>query len=648
MQFPNLKFHGIKDNATVGDTIGLIITYARKFHNQKAVDQAIRHLGDPHSINFLRNLFNYVDRNVRYLKDPPGDEYVATPDYVMKMHQGDCKKMATFFGAVLTKLGIKHYYKVISYDAIGYEHIYVIVPSRSGSYTVLDPVADHRFNNEIPHAKELVFDLNGNIVRLHAIGNGPNPAQSYPPFYGGFNVPTTPFNPYNNPYTIYGNNQVESANDWPDPLTAWQDSYFPGRIDSTYFPGYGAFGAVGSMGATPCGDFSDSQEDCEGASDETGPINCNWYGAAYDPPCDAFGKEVTPIELQRQLAPVTPPRPSRPPYYAAYTPRREFQMKRRVPRGLSISNGQLDSDLNDLSGIFKMGGSDLKKLGSIAGYLILPLFIERYNWLMKAGNKPVLTIPGDLQAKINQIKTWVLGNTRAGFHETYLIYLMIGFTEGTGINPITAINNMYVTRDYQIGGEEEDGENSWAQIKKWAGEAWDFVKGIFERNISKDLENFPATARWTVPDWKRLFGVALGPGDVPGPLPTHTGTVAPIVYVAQRSPGSDEIFFRTQGYVPVTKGETFTIENAPGYSGVYVATDSVQTTASNVPGQKVYIKGTINLNSPTYKFLGDKHQDHIKAGTLTDGVTGAPPTIPTAKGAAAILPIGILAALLLS
>jgi hypothetical protein len=84
---------------------------------------------------------------------------------------GDCKKMSTAISSVLKCSGkFEPLLKVISYDGINWEHIYVITKLGDKWYT-LDPVNDCKFNQEIPHAKAIVYNLKGDMNKLSLLGN---------------------------------------------------------------------------------------------------------------------------------------------------------------------------------------------------------------------------------------------------------------------------------------------------------------------------------------------------------------------------------------------------------------------------------------------------------------------------------------------
>ena len=550
----------VKKNATVFDTIGLIITFARKFPFQDSVTKAIRASHSSDKITFLRKLFDYVCRNTRYLKDTIGKEKIYTPDRSMREgHIGiDCKKYATFLGAALHRVGIKHYYKVISYDGSSYEHIYVIVPLKTDGYITLDPVNDCKFNQELQHKKAMLYDINGKPVELelHALGKKRNLGQ-----------PGT---------------------------AAWEAFHNSRTWENYYRPGYGPVAGNGSV---------------------------TEHGGA-DPSAERLRRMSTT----------------------------EGFLPPRMRGGIN----SLNYDLDVLGALFKMGNTDLKKLGRTVPYLLLPIFAEQYNALAKAANKPTFVIPTDLKDKIALSRTWIVSKSRKAFHQTYWVYIGLGFSEAVGEPPLVAIDKMFKSKDIQLSGlGQEEGSVEWQAVKKIAKEAWNFIKSLVVTNIDKELEDYPESARFSVADWKRMFGVPLEPGGGPGeepppPQASHTGITAHLLYVAQNYTKTDEISFRTRGVVPVTPGETFTVE-APGYDGVYVALESFPI-AGTVPGQRIITKGRVNTNSPTFRMVdtetGPIEYDDLNKGIVIDGVTSSQAS-PAGKTTQMLLPLGILSFFLL-
>lgn len=169
----------IKENADAEDTVELILSTIRNYSNSAAVRKIIAATGTAKQqplMQFLKKLFHYAAENFPYQKDSDGIEMIYTPDKILRDGKTlgiDCKKFTTILGAVLLNQKINFRAKVISYDGMNWEHIYIIVPLKDGSYITLDPVNHKLFNKEISHRKARVYDLNGNFMDLKLLGKRP-------------------------------------------------------------------------------------------------------------------------------------------------------------------------------------------------------------------------------------------------------------------------------------------------------------------------------------------------------------------------------------------------------------------------------------------------------------------------------------------
>lgn len=161
----------IKDRGTVEDTIQLIAQTIRRYHNSDTVNNAIKRLDATASlIDFLEQLFEFICDNVIYERDPVGHEMVTTPKRLLEDAVGDCKKMSVFIGAVLLKKNIPFYLKVVSYNKIEWAHIYIIVPLEDGTYVIVDPVNNCKFNKEVNYRKSRIYNVNGKVMTLSLLG----------------------------------------------------------------------------------------------------------------------------------------------------------------------------------------------------------------------------------------------------------------------------------------------------------------------------------------------------------------------------------------------------------------------------------------------------------------------------------------------
>ena len=169
------------DDAVTEDTVRLIIKTINNFWNTAYIKQVcdILSVGNPDTLEFCRRLFGVCCVNVKYTRDPIGHEIVFTPQLLMKVGKGDCKKFTTFICAVLKYKGIPCYTKVVSYDGRDWEHIYAVATNSQGKEIILDPVNHCMFNSEVEHKKARINYLNGtyskDMTKLSLMGNIPQP-----------------------------------------------------------------------------------------------------------------------------------------------------------------------------------------------------------------------------------------------------------------------------------------------------------------------------------------------------------------------------------------------------------------------------------------------------------------------------------------
>ena len=174
----------VKENATVGDTLNLISSAIRNYYQSPFVLQKVKELnptGDKY--HFMKRLFDDVCKKVKYVLDPEGHEKVYTPERTYREGKGDCKKMTVAIASVLKAAGIEPYLKHVYYtNGENWTHIYVVVPLGDG-YVTLDPVNDCKFDTEVEHSKETIFDINGKIIKdmnLSMMGAKPGVKQVQP------------------------------------------------------------------------------------------------------------------------------------------------------------------------------------------------------------------------------------------------------------------------------------------------------------------------------------------------------------------------------------------------------------------------------------------------------------------------------------
>lgn len=179
------------DNIVTDDTVRLIVKTINNFWNTPYIKQVceILSVGNPDTLEFCRRLFGVCCVNVKYQRDPIGHEIVFTPQLLMKVGKGDCKKFTTFICAVLKYKGIPCATKVVSYDGFDWEHIYAIVLAKTvNGYIILDPVNHCKFNSEVDFRKARINYLDGTysniMTKLSLMGNIPQAMT--PESYAGY------------------------------------------------------------------------------------------------------------------------------------------------------------------------------------------------------------------------------------------------------------------------------------------------------------------------------------------------------------------------------------------------------------------------------------------------------------------------------
>jgi transglutaminase-like putative cysteine protease len=66
-------------------------------------------------------LYNTVKSRIRYVSDPPVDEWLQTADLTLQNNEGDCDDMAVLIAAVAVLLGIPVRFEAVGFNR--YEHV---------------------------------------------------------------------------------------------------------------------------------------------------------------------------------------------------------------------------------------------------------------------------------------------------------------------------------------------------------------------------------------------------------------------------------------------------------------------------------------------------------------------------------------------
>lgn len=96
------------------------------------------------------NVWLWVKRNIKYILDPQGIQWVKSPARTFSDGFADCKSRSIFIASLLRNLGIQYRYRFVSYSPHPvYTHVYVVAIINGQTY-VLDPDMPG-FNVEKPY-----------------------------------------------------------------------------------------------------------------------------------------------------------------------------------------------------------------------------------------------------------------------------------------------------------------------------------------------------------------------------------------------------------------------------------------------------------------------------------------------------------------
>ena len=71
----------------------------------------------------VRAVYNWVKKNIRYVKDPIGVETIQSPEITLRVRAGDCDDHAVLVSAMLKSVGIPVRYSVIGKSRDQFSHI---------------------------------------------------------------------------------------------------------------------------------------------------------------------------------------------------------------------------------------------------------------------------------------------------------------------------------------------------------------------------------------------------------------------------------------------------------------------------------------------------------------------------------------------
>lgn len=158
---------GVKANE---DTVKIMCKITSKCASHKSVRQLARYILNQantkshHHLDEAVAIGAFVQRHVRYMKDPYKGELLQTPDLMIKnikdgSCRGDCDDMALLTACLLFSIGIEPIFRTVRYknNSGPYNHIYVVCYEANYKQPkqriALDCIIkDRPMGMELPHA----------------------------------------------------------------------------------------------------------------------------------------------------------------------------------------------------------------------------------------------------------------------------------------------------------------------------------------------------------------------------------------------------------------------------------------------------------------------------------------------------------------
>lgn len=151
----------IKKNSTAADAVRLAQRTAIAEKNSATVTRLLKKLPFQPTLAWFEKMFWLIDSEFEYKYDYEGREQIKTPDRLAEDGAGDCDDFSTLWLSILERVDVLGHPKIVDYERDGYwDHIYVIVPVKAGSYITLDNVAGkfrRQFNVEVDRKDEKIF-----------------------------------------------------------------------------------------------------------------------------------------------------------------------------------------------------------------------------------------------------------------------------------------------------------------------------------------------------------------------------------------------------------------------------------------------------------------------------------------------------------
>ncbi len=147
----------IRSNANVYHTVAFIPKVVQEtLYQTKALSELLK---ANNIYETCKNIWHFVYEHINYKKDQPGYEQIRSPARAWhdRFNGVDCDCYSVFISSILSNLGIPHTLRITKYHRDYFQHIYPIVPFKSGQITI-DCVTD-QFNYEVPYSEKKDYPM---------------------------------------------------------------------------------------------------------------------------------------------------------------------------------------------------------------------------------------------------------------------------------------------------------------------------------------------------------------------------------------------------------------------------------------------------------------------------------------------------------
>ena len=127
-------------DAGIYETVDFMWNYALRDADEALVKRAVNQLKGKNNFSTIKNIYDFVWRNVKYKKDPADREMITSPIHYLNGNRktGDCDCMTTLLVCLLESAGFDCSIVVIAWREISYTHVFAEV-WHNNKWFLLDP-----------------------------------------------------------------------------------------------------------------------------------------------------------------------------------------------------------------------------------------------------------------------------------------------------------------------------------------------------------------------------------------------------------------------------------------------------------------------------------------------------------------------------